>query len=133
MATDIQKEVMSILNAAGSATETALAETLKISGKNTVRDLNSTSPKRSGKYAKGWTYKVINKGEVIVYNKSSYRLTHLLEKGHATMLGRGKGRYTYGYKARTKAQPHIAPAEQRMKERIEGILEDQIDLQMRKI
>ena len=133
MATDIQKEVMSILNAAGSATETALTETLKISGKNTVRDLNQTSPKRSGKYAKGWTYKAVSKTEVVVFNKTSYRLTHLLEKGHATMLGRGKGRYTYGYIGRTKAQPHIAPAERRMAENIDKVLGDQIDLQMRKI
>lgn len=129
---DIQKEIMAILNATGSSVDTALTETLKISAKNTVKDLKATSPKRSGKYAAGWTSKADGKNSYVVYNKT-YRLTHLLEKGHATRLGTGKGRYTYGYKARVKAMPHISPAEQKMIDNVDRILEEQIGLQMKDI
>lgn len=67
--------------------------------------LRETSPKKSGKYAKGWSVKEVKTngfGEStwVVYNKK-YQLTHLLEKGHAK---RGGGR--------VKAYPHIKPVEE---------------------
>jgi len=81
------------------------------------KSLKQTSPKQSGDYGKSW---VISKkkgrpGEptkYIVHNKKHYRLTHLLEKGHAK---RGGGR--------TKAIPHIAPAEEAAVEKFERDVE----------
>ena len=80
-------------------------DTLPVVGKNTVKELKKTSPKRKGKYAKGWKSKIEKDrlgDKVVVYNKTSYQLTHLLEKGHAN---RGGGR--------TNAIPHIGPAEEK--------------------
>jgi hypothetical protein len=69
--------------------------------KETVKDLKTTSPKLTGDYRKGWTTKKVGTAQVI-HNKTEYRLTHLLEKGHAK---RGGGR--------VPAIPHIEPAEDR--------------------
>ncbi|KRM73009.1 HK97 gp10 family phage protein [Lacticaseibacillus brantae] len=63
-----------------------------------VSTLQSTSPKKAGKYAKGWA-KQRDGNTVRVYNKTHAGLTHLLENGHAKKDG-----------GRTQAQPHIGPA-----------------------
>ena len=73
--------------------------------------LRQNSPKRFGRYARSWSVKETpgRPGEPMrytVYNKKYYRLTHLLEKGHAKRSG-----------GRTRAIPHIAPAEEAAKEK----------------
>ena len=76
-------------------------------GKEVVKQLKKTSPKRpkSGKYAKSWkmdfTQTRWGSSQVIVYNDKHYQLTHLLENGHANRDG-----------GRTDAIPHIKPAEE---------------------
>lgn len=75
-------------------------------GKEAVKRLKQTSPKRYGKYAKSWTMKtepgVGQPHKRIVHVKAPhYRLTHLLEHGHAK---RGGGR--------VEGKPHIRPAEE---------------------
>ena len=63
--------------------------------------LKQSSPKRTGRYARGWTKTKIG-DKWVVHNKKHYRLTHLLEKGHAKVNG-----------GRVGAKVHIAPVEQR--------------------
>ena len=75
--------------------------------KEAVSKLKSTSPRRNGKYARGWTIKRTRTGtgipEVTVHNRV-YRLTHLLENGHIIRNAKG----TYG---RVRGIKHIKPVE----------------------
>ena len=78
-------------------------EVLPKVGKDTVKELKQTSPKKTGRYAKGWKTKVEEGrlGSVVtVYNSDRYQMTHLLEKGHASRNG-----------GRVSGRPHIKPAE----------------------
>ena len=73
--------------------------------KDGMDELKNTSPKRTGKYRKGWrvrTDKINGGGVSIIYNATSYQLTNLLEKPHLTRNGR-----------LTSPQVHIAPVEAR--------------------
>lgn len=99
-------EVLAALNGYAETTVDAVKEAAAETAEDCVRDLKATSPARTGKYRKGWrAKKAFESGLAVrytVHNKTRYRLTHLLEKGHAK---RGGGR--------TAAIPHIAPAERR--------------------
>ncbi|EOP94832.1 hypothetical protein IGM_01264 [Bacillus cereus HuB4-4] len=68
---------------------------------NLVQELKQESPKKTGKYSKGWRKKKDGKA-IIVHNALKPQLTHLLEKGHAKA---GGGRVP-------PAKVHIAPAEE---------------------
>ncbi len=73
-------------------------------GTDGVKALKTTKlPKKTGAYRRGWKKKVKSGANFInvkIHNAKHYRLTHLLEYGHATSTG-----------SRTKAIPHIAPVE----------------------
>lgn len=69
--------------------------------KNELGQISPTGNRKKKKYKKSWKLKRNKKDHVVVHN-TEYRLTHLLEKGHAK---RGGGR--------TRAFPHIKPAEQK--------------------
>ena len=84
-----------------------------------TKNLQALSPKRTGKYAKGWTLKKMSQNSnsisYLAYNKNKPQLTHLLEFDHALSTG-----------GRSKAIPHIKKAqdeaEKRVIERIEKVV-----------
>lgn len=81
-------------------------------GQEAKQKVATSSPKRTGKYKRGWRVDFKNKGGVIqcIIHQSGkeYRLTHLLENGHRTRLGKGKHSRRYGTQASVAARPHIA-------------------------
>lgn len=93
--------------------------------KDAISKLKSTSPKsshaRKKHYADSWYVDKKTKkyyGRIVVANKQ-YRLTHLLEKGHDVVRnGRKVGR--------AKAQPHIKPVEEWIKEEVVRRIEEEI-------
>lgn len=74
-------------------------------GKEAVKQLKATSPEKSGDYRKSWAMKtepeVGQPDKRIIHARAPhYRLTHLLEHGHAKVGG-----------GRVAGIPHIRPAE----------------------
>ena len=82
---------------------------VKKAGTEVRKQISETAPQKSGKYAKSWTVKTTketsNALEVTIHSRNRYQLAHLLEFGHALRQG-----------GRTRAFPHIAPAEERAAE-----------------
>lgn len=97
--------------------EKASREDVVSVGKSAARKLRSTSPKKKGKYAKGWKateekQQAGNGVTVVVANDKKPSLTHLLEKGHEK---RGGG-FVSGKK-------HIEPAFEEAVEELERLMQ----------
>ena len=122
---DFAVELQHILRSYGTAMNLAVDEAVDSVAKKAKAKLNHTSPKRTGRYAKGWAIKKDKKGSVVVYNKH-YQLTHLLEKGHRTRYATGKK--IYGKKSIVMAQPHIAPVADMVQEELPAEINEKLKL-----
>ena len=97
MAKSVQDQIRAILEEYGQEVQEVVNKAAIETAKETVKDLKQTSPKskRAGKhYANNWAMKEkkIPAGGIntVVYNKApTYRLTHLLEKGHVIRNRKG--------------------------------------------
>lgn len=80
-------------------------EAVKKAGTTVRKEISSTAPRKSGRYASSWRSRTTAESstsmQVTVYSPSRYMLAHLLEHGHALRNG-----------GRARAFPHIAPAEE---------------------
>jgi hypothetical protein len=116
----LEKAINDILTDYGEHVTEGTKVAVKRIADEAKRETRAGSPVRSGKYRKGWAVKTTTtrlSAESIVHNRTSYQLTHLLEKGHALRIG---GR-TIG---RVKAFPHIGPAEERAVQRFTKAVEN---------
>ncbi len=107
LADEVMKGLTEYADLASDELKAAIAD----AAKEAKAELKDTSPKRTGKYAKSWTHKKVAETastvDYTVYSPSRYRLTHLLEHGHAL---RGGGR--------ARAFPHIGPAQENAEEKV---------------
>ena len=109
VASEIMKGLTEYKDLATADMKTAVRK----AGRTVKQDIQANAPKKTGAYSKSWTVKTTKETseslELTVCSPKKYQLAHLLEKGHAK---RGGGR--------TKAQPHIAPAEQNAVKQLES-------------
>ena len=112
MADEIMKGLTEYADLATDEMKSAVKKT----GKTVKDEIKANAPKKTGKYASSWTAKTTqetaNSLQITVHSPKKYQLAHLLEYGYAK---RGGGR--------TKAQPHIAPAEAVGIEQLENEIE----------
>lgn len=109
-ADELQKAVIDYLENYIEDIDEDVVETVDEITKKAREELIQTSPisgiARTNKYYRGWSIKLSKKKtgvyHKVIWNKTNYQLTHLLEFGHATRNG-----------GRTKAIPHIRPIEEK--------------------
>jgi len=102
-----------------------MKDDVKKAAKTVKKEIQEKAPVRNdgrgtpGAYKKSWRTKVTSENSntiaVTVYSAKQYMLTHLLEKGHAN---RGGGR--------TKAIPHIAPAQEVGEKKLEKMIQEDL-------
>lgn len=117
---NLQLQMNDLLKEYGDAIIDKIDDILPGVAERAAEKLRQTSPERTGNYAKSWKVsKKLRSGtftEVRVYNEKYYRLTHLLEYGHASRNG-----------GRVKAQPHIIWAEESASEELINSLMDAVE------
>lgn len=115
-AIDLQSSVIALIQNYGQQVNDVVYESMKDVADQAVAELKAVSrfsPKGSptGAYSADWDKQEKSTSRLartmVVYNEDHYRLTHLLENGHALRRG---GR-TIGS---VKAYEHIRPVEQRV-------------------
>lgn len=121
----LDEQIGAILKASEAAVRAASKDAAKKTANDVAKMLKRTSPKRGGKYAKGWkvTYQ---DGGYVVHNSSRPSFTHLLENGH-DIISNGKK------VGRAKAEPHIQPAESAGKEAFTYYAEQEIERRLNNI
>lgn len=118
---DLERAVRDILQDYSVEVAKAAAEAVQEVTKEATKKLRQTSPKRKGRYAKGWTGKVEKTATTVdatVYGKTgTYQIAHLLEHGHAR---RGGGRNVGGIE-------HIKPVEEWAIKEVEKRIREKVE------
>lgn len=110
----LASEVGAVVSMYAQNVHTETEKWLEQTAKDTANDLRKSSPKRSGKYAKGWAA-TKKGGHWIVHNKKRPGLAHLTEFGHPIV----RNGVVVG---QAKAKPHIKAAEDRAGERVKDLV-----------
>ena len=104
--TNLQEQVEELLDHYGKQCSEVVNEAVHEVSKEALKKLKKESPKRTGRYKKGWKVKKNDdkfSANDILYGKeaSTYAIAHLLEHGHATRNG-----------GRTAPIPHVKNVEE---------------------
>lgn len=104
--------IMSGMTEYAALATTEMKAVVKTVATSVKKEISANAPADTGAYKKSWATKKVSEDDhslyMTVYSKNRYSLAHLLEKGHANRNG-----------GRTRAIPHIAPAEQNGIEELE--------------
>ena len=115
---NVEARILGILKQYTGDVMDAVDEAVKVCGEGLKKEIQANSPKRTGYYKKGWRvqYTSNSRGDkgALVGNKTSYRLTHLLENPHKKRFGKGY----------TDPLPHIGPAEEKWNRIFEQMCEE---------
>lgn len=106
----LEQELNTFLKSYKKAVDEDVVQVTDKVTKAAINELKTTSPRRKGTknnpYWRGWASKLkkrsSNNYTKVIWNKTNYQLTHLLEFGHVTRNG-----------GRAKAIPHIRPVEEK--------------------
>lgn len=109
----IDQEIKNILKELETNVHDAIEQASKDVMKEGLREIKSKSPKRTGKYARGWRQRK-NGDSLILHNADKPGLTHLLEKGYTARNGR-----------RVAPRPHI--------EKVQDFVSDEVTKRIEKI
>lgn len=123
---DLNKKILNYLENYAEDIQEDVEEAVDITTKRARDELKQSSKEkfkihgRDEPYYKGWSTKISKKGKLkyhkVVWNKTNYQLTHLLEFGHATRNGN----------KRTAAYPHIRPVEEKYNVEFVDLVEQKI-------
>ena len=117
---DLASEIMMALKDFEGVAEKDCEDGVLDTAEEAVKELHLAQPDETpvyqswDKYKKGWAIKATFRGKktsAIVHNKTEYRLTHLLEFGHAIKRG---GRKI----GEARAFEHVAPVAKRAEENL---------------
>lgn len=123
-ANDFRKEVSSLLKEYGAEVMEKLEEAVHETAEQSAEELKSAGEFKGTKYRASWTVTEqyqkpgLHSGShklfasAVVHNTKHYRLTHLLEFGHAKQNG-----------GRTRAFPHIEPVNEKAQKTVVELLE----------
>ena len=84
---DIGSQITDLLEAEQKRIEKVAESTMEEAAKSAVTELRQSSPKKTGRYAKGWKVdkqKGTLGGTKYVVHNTNHRLTHLLNNGHVS-------------------------------------------------
>lgn len=119
----LQATVQGMLSMIPQQVDNVIDEASKVVSKEAVNKLKASSPKgkgkKSGRYSKGWSTKKVD-NMTVVYNRTDYQLTHLLENGHDIVRNGKKVGHFNGIK-------HIKPVEEEVQARMVEEVEKGLD------
>lgn len=115
----LSDEIMKGLEEYKDLSTDAMKESVEKVAKDVKKNIQAKAPVLTGKYKKSWKITKTDENNerlVLTVHAGRYQLTHRLEHGHAKRNG-----------GRTKAIPHIAPAEEEGVKELEDDIKDALE------